>query len=109
MNTLNHKGYLGSVEFSEADNLLFGKVLFINDLISYEGRTIADLKKAFSEAVDEYLADCAATGKAPNKPFRGSFNVRVPPSTHQKLAFLAYRRGKSLNAFVAEALKKTVG
>ena len=52
---LEYKGYFGTVEFSAADNVLFGKVIGINSLISYEGNSVKNLKKDFEGAVDEYL------------------------------------------------------
>ena len=44
-NTIKYKGYTGSVEISEEDNCLFGKALFIRSLLSYEGRTLEEIKK----------------------------------------------------------------
>lgn len=54
-NSIEYKGYIGSVEFSEEDNVFFGKVMGIRSLISYEGTTISDLINDFHEAVEEYL------------------------------------------------------
>ena len=57
-NTMEYKGYIGSVEFSEADQILFGKVQGIRSLISYEGTTVSELINDFHGAVDNYLALC---------------------------------------------------
>lgn len=100
MNTLSYKGYTGSVEISEEDNCFFGKVLFIRSLISYEGQTIAEIKADFKDAVDDYLNLCKEKGIEPEKPFKGSFNVRVRPAVHRKLAIAAAKRGESLNKYV---------
>lgn len=75
-NTMEYRGYVGSVEFSEADQLLFGKVQGIRSLISYEGTTVSELIADFHDAVDDYLAICNAEGTAPEKAFKGSFNIR---------------------------------
>ena len=75
-NTMEYKGYIGSVEFSETDQILFGKVQGIRSLISYEGTTVAELIDDFHGAVDDYLELCSAEGKTPEKAFKGSFNVR---------------------------------
>ena len=108
MKDLQYKGYTGSIEYSPEDSLLFGKVLGIHGLISYEGETGRDLEKDFHEAIDTYLADCEANGVKPEKPFKGSFNVRISPSLHQRAALLAKEAKISLNNFVAEAIRLRV-
>lgn len=109
MDTLKHKGYTGSVEYSETDNCLYGKVLGMSkDLISYEGTTLAELRADFEAGVDDYLAGCEAHGIEPRKPYSGSFNVRVPQDLHSKLALLAAERGETLNAFVRHSLELAV-
>lgn len=108
MNYLEYKGYSGSIEYSPEDSLLFGKVLGIKGLISYEGETGRLLEEDFKNAIDTYLADCKEEGKTPEKPFKGSFNVRIPASLHQKAAMLAVEAKTSLNSFVAEAIRSRV-
>ncbi len=108
MKYLEYKGYTGSIEYSADDNLLFGKVLGIGGLISYEGETGKALEEDFKAAIDTYLVDCAAAGKAAEKPFKGSFNVRIPATLHQKAALLAMEAKTSLNNFVAEAIRLRV-
>jgi predicted HicB family RNase H-like nuclease len=98
--TLEHKGYTGSVDFSLEDDVLHGKILFINDLVNYEGSTLQELQKAFEEAVDFYLATCAEEGVAPDKPCSGTFNVRISQELHKQAQTEAARRGLSLNDFV---------
>jgi predicted HicB family RNase H-like nuclease len=105
MKYLEYKGYTGSIEYSPEDNLLYGKVLGINGLISFEGETGNLLEKDFKVAIDTYLDDCVKTGKSPEKPFKGSFNVRIPVYLHQKAALLAIESKTSLNHFVAEAIR----
>ena len=86
-NTIEYKGYIGSVEFSETDQILFGKVQGIRSLISYEGITASELIEDFHDAVDDYLELCLAEGKTPEKAFKGSFNVRFKnPDLHKKAA-----------------------
>ena len=105
MRYLEYKGYTGSIEYSAEDSLLYGKVLGIRGLISYEGATGKELESDFKEAVDTYLADCSRSGVRPEKPFKGSFNVRIPATLHQKAALLAMESKVSLNNFVAEAIR----
>ena len=108
MKYLQYKGYTGSIEYSPEDSLLYGKVLGIKGLISYEGETGKLLEEDFKEAIDTYLVDCKAAGKTPEKPFKGSFNVRIPASLHQKAALLAMEAKTSLNSFVAEAIRSRI-
>ncbi|MGW8123480.1 type II toxin-antitoxin system HicB family antitoxin [Roseivirga echinicomitans] len=108
MKYLEYKGYTGSIEYSSEDNLLYGKVLGIRGLISYEGETGKLLEVDFKEAINVYLADCKNAGETPEKPFKGSFNVRIPASLHQKAALLAMEAKTSLNNFVTEAIRSRV-
>ena len=105
MSSLSYNGYIGSAEF-DADSLVFwGKLLHIRDLVTYEAETAADLKVQFEAAIDEYLADCASLGKDPDKPFKGSFNIRIEPEIHREIALRANQDGSSLNEYVGGLLK----
>jgi len=105
-NQLKHKGYIGSIEASLEDNCLYGKVLFIKALLSYEGKTVAELDAAFQEAVDDYLATCQALGQTPEKPCKGSFNVRVGHDLHLAAALEATRKKVTLNDLTRQALNE---
>jgi len=107
-NYLHYKDYVGSVEFSEADGVFHGKVAGIRALISFEGNSVSAIIKDFHNAVDEYLDFCAETGKQPEKPFKGSFNVRIGTDLHRKAALAASVRGISLNTLVEDAIRQTV-
>lgn len=108
MNTMVYKGYVGSVEVSEEDNCLYGKVLDLpNDTaITYEGCTVAELREDFEGAVDDYILFCEENGIVPQKSYSGTLNVRISPTTHSRLAMLARNMGVSLNAFIRDALDK---
>jgi len=103
---LQHKGYAGSVEYSAEDDCLYGKVLFIRSLLTYQGSNVAELKQAFIEAVEDYIDDCRERGVKPEIPFKGSFNVRISPASHRKAALRAAEEGVSLNKLVERALEK---
>ena len=105
---IKYKDYVGSVEVSVEDECLHGKILFINDLITYEGQTISELRTAFQEAVDRYLEYCKKTNTPPNKPYSGSFNVRIGPELHMQAAKCASRTGKNLNEFVKKAVQDAI-
>jgi len=103
-NTMEYKDYIGSIEFSESDCIFYGKVLGIRSLISYEGSTAKQLLKDFHDAIDDYLEMCKAENKTPEKCFKGSFNVRIKPTSHKKAAVYAVSHDISLNSFVEECI-----
>ena len=107
-NLLEYKDYLGTVEYSSADKILYGQILGINGLVSYEGRSIESLQKDFEEAVDDYLDMCREQGIAPQKTYKGTFNVRISPVLHKNLAAFAASHHKTLNATVEEAIREYV-
>ena len=100
MNTLTYKGYIGSVSFSEKDNVFFGKIEGIDGLVNFEGESVRELTTAFHEAVDDYLAYCEEEGIEPHKSYSGSLNVRLSPELHSRVAVLANQAGVSINAFI---------
>jgi predicted HicB family RNase H-like nuclease len=105
MTHLEYKGYLGTVELSEADGVFNGKLAFLRDLVTYESKTAGGLVRAFHEAVDDYLADCESEAREPDKPFKGQFNVRTRPGLHRAYARIAAERGQSLNEVILDALE----
>ena len=104
-NTMRYKGYVGSVEISENDTVFYGKVLGIRSLMSYEGANATELIADFHGAVDDYLAMCKEDGIAPETAYKGSFNVRITPQLHEKLAICAQNQGISLNKLIEKALQ----
>lgn len=103
---LKYKEFIGSVHFSAEDEVFFGKIEGINDLITFEGNSVKLLKKAFVEAVEDYTILCKEAGKQIFKSFKGSFNVRIKPELHSKAFEKALLEGKTLNQFVQEAIEK---
>ncbi|MBI5606498.1 MAG: type II toxin-antitoxin system HicB family antitoxin [Deltaproteobacteria bacterium] len=101
---LTYKGYVGSVHYSADDEIFYGKIESINDLILFEGTNVADLKKAFQEAVEDYLATCKTLTREPDKKYKGSFNVRIAPDLHKQAAIKAIKSGISLNQFLQRAI-----
>jgi predicted HicB family RNase H-like nuclease len=108
MTQLEHRGYVGTAEISEADGVFHGKLAHLRDLVTYESTTAKGLAKAFRDAVDDYLADCAEEGREPDRPFKGQFNVRTKPDLHRAYAGLAEARGQSLNEIITDALESAL-
>jgi predicted HicB family RNase H-like nuclease len=103
---LKYKGYHGSTEYSLEDDCLFGKLLGINDVITYEGNSVKEIKAAFKDSVDDYLAFCKEMGKEPNKPYSGKVMFRIDPQVHAKAALAAQLKGISLNQWAEEVLRE---
>ena len=110
MGYLKYKGYTGSVEYSEDDKCLFGKVQgMAKDNITYEGATVEELIADFQGAVDDYLALCEEKGIQPRKPYTGVLNVRLTPEIHSGAAMAASQAGITINAFIKNAVAKALG
>ena len=107
-NTMEYKGYVGSVEFSENDGVFFGKVQGIRSLISYEGSNASELVKDFHDAVDDYLALCAEEGIEPEIKYKGNLNVRLGRELHIRAARYAMSHRQSLNSLIQEALMEKI-
>ncbi len=105
---MTYKKYTGSVNYDSEDRIFFGRVLGINDIISYQGRSVDELENDFHGAVDDYLKLCKDTGKKPEKPFSGKFNVRISSDLHSAIAQMAKNKGISLNAWVNETFEKAI-
>lgn len=104
MNTITYNGYTASISYNSDDEVFFGKVIGVNDLIVFEGTSVTELKNGFQEAIDDYRETCEAIGKSPDKTYKGSFNVRVPAGLHKKVATFASQHDVSLNDFVKSVL-----
>jgi predicted HicB family RNase H-like nuclease len=106
MGYLKYKGYKGSVEYSEEDNCLFGKVQGMSkDCITYEGNDVDELKADFEGAIDDYLESCKARGVEPCKPYSGTLNIRITPDIHSRIAMVAKEKGTTINAYIKSALE----
>lgn len=108
MTHLEYKGYTGSIEYSSDDEVLYGKVLGIKSLISFQGKSGRELEEDFIHAIDDYIHSCTSQGISPEKPFKGSFNVRIPSELHEKAAILAMKNRMSLNGFVTESIREMI-
>ena len=105
---LQYKGYYAQVHFSAEDEVFFGKLIGINDLVNFEADSVKGLKRAFKEAVEDYLETCRSLNKTPDKTYKGSFNVRIPSELHKEAATFAAIKNISLNDFVRYAIDFTI-
>lgn len=107
-NLLEYKDFCGTVEYSATDNVLFGRVIGINGLISYEGDSLESLRLDFEGAVDDYLEMCREANVEPEKTFRGEINVHISPDLHRNLATFAAAHNQTMNKAVENAIRDYV-
>lgn len=106
MNRMSHKGYEAVVSYDEEAEIFHGEVVNLRDVITFQGRSVEELKKAMAESIDDYLEFCRERGEEPEKPFSGQFVVRIDPELHRAVATASRAQGLSLNKWVAQALER---
>ena len=101
---LKYKNFIGSVNFNSEDEIFYGKLEGINDLVTYEGESVKELTASFKEAVEDYITICKTNNKPVHKSYKGSFNVRISPSLHRK----AVEKAQSLNIPLNQLLQRAI-
>jgi len=109
VNVMTYKGYEALVQYDEDAETFHGEVMNLRDVITFQGASVAELKQAFADSVEDYLAFCKERGEEPEKPYSGQFVVRVDPPLHKALVVAAKRSGMSLNRWVATTLERAAG
>lgn len=109
MNAITYQGDEATVAYDEEASLFHGEVLNLRDVITFHGKSVAELKKAFADSVEDCLGFCHQRGEAPEKPYSGQFVVRIDPPLHRAVVSAAKRSGLSLNKWVAATLEKATG
>ena len=103
---MKYKGYIGHVEYDDEAKIFHGEVIGLKDIITFQGREVGELEKAFKESIDDYLSWCKERGEKPEKTFSGTFNLRIPPDLHAHLSLQAKSMGTSLNAYITQTLRQ---
>ena len=104
MNTMTYKGYAARIDYSDDDGCFVGHIAGINDVVGFHGESVADLRAAFEEAIDDYLETCDKLNRSPQKPYSGNLMLRIPPEVHAAIAMAAEVSGKSINQWTADTL-----
>jgi predicted HicB family RNase H-like nuclease len=108
MNVMSYKGYSARIEYSDDDDCFIGHLAGIKDVVGFHGESVTELRSAFEEAVNDYLATCEKLNRSPQRPYSGKVMLRLDPSIHARAAMQAESQGKSLNAWAQEALAKAI-
>lgn len=102
---MTYKGYSGTVRFDDEGEILHGEVLGLRDVVTFQGTTVEELKRAFEESIDDYLEFCEERGEKADKPFSGKFLMRIDPQLHRRLYELSADEGESLNSWLKSKLQ----
>ncbi|MFR0692452.1 type II toxin-antitoxin system HicB family antitoxin [Enterobacterales bacterium AE_CKDN230030158-1A_HGKHYDSX7] len=108
MTPMKYQGYAARIEYSDDDRLFIGHVAGIRDVIGFHGESVSELREAFEEAVDDYLATCAKLGREPQRPFSGKLSLRLDPQLHAQVAIKAELSNQSINQWVVDRLGEAV-
>lgn len=106
MTTMHHEGYIATIDLDENAGLFHGEVVNTRDVLTFQGRTLDELRAAFADTIADYVDWCRERGKEPERPYSGAFSLRITPELHRRVAAAAARAGKSINGFVADALER---
>lgn len=105
---MEYKGYIGHVEFDDEAEIFHGEVINTRDVITFQGKSVEEIKTAFRDSVEDYLSYCVKLGQEPEKPFTGKFMLRIPPDLHRKIYVAAKQSGESINAWIKKQLTHSV-
>jgi len=103
---MTYKGYAAKIEYSDDDDCFVGHIAGIKDVIGFHADSVKELRRAFEEAVDDYLVTCEKVGREPQRPYSGKLMLRVPPEIHARAAMMAEAHGMSINQWAADVLSK---
>ena len=110
-NVLKYKGYIGSIEYTPEDGVLFGSVAGVVPTLNYEGNTIKELENDFKETVDFYLQMCEEDGIEPIKPdtdAEESLTLFISASLYEKALKYVEANNQTLNSFVENIIAEKV-
>lgn len=105
---IEYKGYTGVFEFDPSIDAFHGRIVGLQDVVTFQGRSLDELRREMAESVEDYLEFCAEVGKGPERPYRGEFLVRTTPELHRAASIQAEASGMSLNAWIEATITSVV-
>ena len=105
---LKYKGYIGHLVFDDDAEIFHGEVINTKDVITFQGKSVEEIKKEFEESIDDYLEFCESRNEKPDKPFSGKLSLRLDPEVHQKVYIAAKEENKSLNSWIVDSLLQRI-
>lgn len=106
INSMFYKGYTASMVFDAEDKVIVGRVLDVDDIISFHGQSVAEFESSFHAVIEDYLAASKELGSPPERPASGKVMLRIAPEVHAAALKAAARSGTSLNKWAEAALGK---
>ncbi|KOR31646.1 HicB [Achromatium sp. WMS3] len=101
---MQYKGYLSKIKFDDQADIFHGEVINIRDVITFQGQSVNELRQAFEDSIEDYLAFCSERHEEPEAPFSGHFTMRLSPEQHRKVLVCAEKSGKSMDTWISETL-----
>ena len=105
---MEYKSYIGNVEYDDEAKIFHGEIINTKDVITFQGKSVDELEKAFQESINDYLDWCTKENVKPERPYSGKFNLRLSPELHREVAITAKRLNVSINKFVEKALEDEI-
>src|SRR3989338_1512919 len=105
---ITYKNYVAKVEFDPEAKLFHGEVIGTQDVITFQGKSVGELEKAFKDSIEDYLEFCEKKKKKPEKSFSGRLNLRLDPDTHRKVAVLSSAEKQSNNQWINAAIEEKI-
>ena len=107
MNTMDINGYQAVIAYDQDINMFRGEFVGINSGADFYAASVEELRKEGELYLQAFLEMCTEDGVEPRRHFSGKFNLRVPPTLHERLASQAAAHGKSINAWIIELLSES--
>ncbi|HLC14598.1 MAG TPA: type II toxin-antitoxin system HicB family antitoxin [Thermodesulfovibrionia bacterium] len=105
---IEYKGYIGVVEFDPEIDEFHGTVINTNDVITFYGSSVAELRIQMQKSVDTYIEFCLQQGKEPENTFSGKLMIQTNPELHRRVALEAARLHVTMDTYIQEILEKAV-
>jgi predicted HicB family RNase H-like nuclease len=106
MNQMTYRGYIARMDFDAEDKIIVGRVIDIDDIITFHGSSVAEFEAAFNAAIDSYILACEQLGQTADKPASGRMMLRVNPAVHAAAVKASARSGQSLNKWAEKMLDR---
>lgn len=105
---MRYKDYIGIVEYDDVAKIFHGEIINTRDVITFQGKSVSEIEKAFQDSIDDYLNWCKEDDVNPEKPFNGKIALRIEPKLHREIASLSKQRKISINKFITKAIVEKV-
>lgn len=96
--------YYGTVEYSDKEKCLMGRLTGIRKSITYYGFSVSELQANFEAAIEAYFAECYRDKRVPETPYKGGLSLRLPPKLHRDIGTYALKHEENINSVIIQAI-----